>query len=334
MGVLVTGTEYTGGLAALRALSAAGHAPWAAVSDAGAYGARSRAAAGVVEVPDARLHPEDFAEAIVDGADRADADVVLPGTESGLLALAAHADRFAPDMALGVCPPTTTVVATDKVATLARAAEAGAASALGASAGSRRAAGGRRRALPGGGQAAARPASHQTRRADDARAARSSPWPRLPDGAGMVQAYVEGRLLNVNGVAWKGEVIADVHEQALRTWPADCGPVSYAQTIRPEAQLGEQARALIAALDWSGVFNLQFIEAETGLYLVDVNPRLYTTIGLAVAAGANLPAIWVELLLGRRPQVDPYRVGVRVPVRGTTCVRSRTCSGRAPAEPR
>jgi predicted ATP-grasp superfamily ATP-dependent carboligase len=266
------------------------------------------------------VHPEDFAEAIVDGADRADANVVLPGTESALLALAAYADRFAPDMALGVCPPRTTVVATDKVATLARAADAGmrvlSAQVLGVD------------GPPEAGEVRfpvvvkpMRSGSHQTRRADDAEQLVLA-LAALPDGAGMVQAYVEGRLLNVNGVAWKGEVIADVHEQALRTWPADCGPVSYAQTIRPEAQLGEQARALIAALDWSGVFNLQFIEAETGLYLVDVKPRLYTTIGLAVAAGANLPAIWVELLLGRRPQVAPYRVGVRLRSEGD--VRSLT----------
>jgi hypothetical protein len=328
VGVLVTGPEYTGGLAALRSLSAAGHAPWAAVSDAGAYGARSRAAAGVVEVPDARLDPEDFAEAIVDGADRADADVVLPGTESGLLALAAYADRFAPDMALGVCPPTTTVVATDKVATLARAADAGvrvlSARVLGVDG-------------PPGPDDVRFPVvvkpmrsevpaqrglrRYPTRRADDLQALILA-LAALPNGAGMVQAYVEGRILNVNGVAWEGEVIAAVHEEALRTWPADCGPVSYAQTISPEPALAEQARALIAALDWSGIFNAQFIESEAGLFLVDVNPRLYASIGLAVAAGANLPALWVELLLGHRPEVSPYRVGVRFRSEGD--VRSLT----------
>jgi hypothetical protein len=309
VGVLVTGTEYTGGLAALRALRAAGHAPWAAVTDAGAYGARSRAAAGVVEVPDARLDPEGFAEAIVDGADRAQADVVLPGTDGGLLALAAYADRFAPDVALGVCPPTTTVVATDRVATLARAAEAGvrvlSARVLGVDGPPQ----------PGDVQFPVvvkpmRSGTQQTRRADDAEQLVLA-LAALPNGAGMVQAYVEGRLLNVNGVAWEGEVIADVHEEALRTWPADCGPVSYAQTIEPEPALADQARALIAALEWSGIFNLQLIESDAGLFLVDVHPRLDGAIGLAVAAGANLPAIWVELLLGRRPEVGPYRVGVR-----------------------
>jgi predicted ATP-grasp superfamily ATP-dependent carboligase len=162
---------------------------------------------------------------------------------------------------------------------------------------------------------------YETRRADDAEALILA-LAALPNGIGIVQAYVEGRLLNVNGVAWKGEVIADVHEEALRTWPADCGPVSYARTIAPEAPLGEQARDLIAALDWSGVFNLQFIEGDTGLFLVDMNPRLYTSIGLAVAAGVNLPAIWVELLQGGRPQVSPYRVGVHF--RSENDVRSLT----------
>jgi hypothetical protein len=53
-----------------------------------------------------------------------------------------------------------------------------------------------------------------------------------------------------------------------------------------------------------------------------VNPRLDASIGLAVAAGANLPAIWVDLLLGRRPEVSPYRVGVRFRSEGD--VRSLT----------
>jgi len=86
--------------------------------------------------------------------------------------------------------------------------------------------------------------------------------------------------------------------------------VTYAETIDPHAALAEQARALMARLGWSGVFNLQFIESDSGIFLIDVNPRLYTSLGLAVAAGVNLPAIWVDALLGRRPKVSAYQVGV------------------------
>jgi predicted ATP-grasp superfamily ATP-dependent carboligase len=326
--VLLTGTEHAGGLAALRALKAAGYDPLAAVTSDRDFGARSRAAAGVVEAPDAREDPEGFAATIAEAAAEASVRAVLPASDGALLALAAHADRFPAEIALGVCPPTTTVVATDKVATLTHAAEAGvnvlSARVLGAEgppgAGDVRfpvVVKPMRSEVPAEGQIR----RYDTRRADDAEALIVA-LAGMPNGVGIVQAYVEGRVLNVNGVARAGEVIAEVHEEALRTWPADCGPVSYAQTIAPEAQLAEQARALIAALEWSGIFNLQFIEAEAGLFLVDVNPRLYTSIGLAVAAGTNLPAIWVESLLGGRPEVAPYRVGVRF--RSEADVRSLT----------
>jgi predicted ATP-grasp superfamily ATP-dependent carboligase len=320
MRVLLTGTDHAGGLAALRALRAAGYDPVAAIASERDHGARSRAAAGVAEVPDAGDDPHGFAAAIAEAAAREGVRVVLPGTERALVALAAHRDAFPDGVALGVCSPTTTLVATDKVATLMRAGEVGVrvllAQVLGVFG-------------PPDPDAVRFPVvvkplragSHQTRRVDDmselvlALAA-------LPNGAGIVQAYLEGRLLNVNGVAADGEVVAAVHEEALRTWPADCGPASYAQTIAPDASLSEQTAALIEALGWSGIFNLQFIESDAGLFLVDVNPRLYPSIGLAVAAGLNLPAIWVETLLGRGPRVDPYRVGVKF--RSERDVRSLT----------
>jgi hypothetical protein len=315
--VLLTGTEYSGGLAALRALRAAGYAPWAAVSSARAYGARSRAAAGVINVPDARLDPAAFAVAVAQGATRASARVVLPGTEGGLLALAAHRDLFPPDTALGVCSPATTASATDKVTTLAEAAELGidvlSARVLGVH-GPADTADVRypvvvkplRSELPVDG----RLRRYDNKRADD-REELIVALAGLPDGVGIVQQYVEGRLLTVNGVAWEGEVIAEVHAEGLRTWPAGCGDVTYAETIDPDGDLAERARALMARLGWSGVFNLQFIDSDDGLFLNEVNPRLFTSLGLAVAAGVNLPAIWVDALLGREPQISPYEVGVR-----------------------
>jgi predicted ATP-grasp superfamily ATP-dependent carboligase len=315
--VLLTGTEHTGGLAALRALRAAGHEPWVAVTSKAAYGARSRAAAGAVTVPDARTEPEDFAHAIADTAERVGALAVLPGTEGALLALSAHRDLFGDDVAVGVCSPLVTAAATDKVATLAEAAEVGvdvlSAHVLGAP-NSVQAEDLRyplivkplRSELPVHGELR----RFEARRVDD-QDDLTLALAALPDGAGIVQEYVEGRLRTVNGVAWEGEVVAEIHKVGLRTWPAGCGPVSCAETVEVDPALSEQSRALLDRLGWSGVFNLQFIEAEGGCFLIDVNPRLYTSLGLAVAAGMNLPAIWVELLMGVRPRVPEYEVGVR-----------------------
>jgi predicted ATP-grasp superfamily ATP-dependent carboligase len=301
--VVLTGTEYSGGLAALRALSAAGHEPWAAVTSARAYGARSRAAAGTVAVPDPREDPAGFAAAVAMGAARAGAHVVLPGTEGGLLALAAHRDLFSDGVAVGARPPAVTAAATDKVRTLAEAGELGiqtlSARVLGVN-GPADTADVRypvvvkpvRSELPVDG----RLRRFESKRADD-REQLTVALAGLPDGVGIVQAFAEGRLLTVNGVAWEGDVVAEVHAEA--------------QTIHRDGDLSERARALMARLGWSGVFNLEFIDADSGLYLIEANPRLYTSLGLSVAAGVNLPAIWVDALLGHQPQVSPYEVGVR-----------------------
>jgi predicted ATP-grasp superfamily ATP-dependent carboligase len=306
-----------GGLAALRALSAAGHEPLVAVTSKRAHGAHSRAASGVVAVPDSRIDPRGFAEAVAIAARREKARVVLPGTEGALLAVSAHADLFGGDIRVGACSPAVTAAATDKVATLAEAAEVGidvlSAQVLGLE-GPSDAQGlpypvivkPLRSELPVHGELR----RFEARRVDD-HDELTLALAALPDGAGIVQEYVEGRLRTVNGVAWEGEVVAEIHKVGLRTWPAGCGPVSYAETVSPDPALGEPARALIDRLGWSGIFNLQFIEADDGCFLIDVNPRLYTSLGLAVAAGMNLPAIWVELLMGRRPEVPDYEVGVR-----------------------
>src|SRR3954470_14604485 len=92
--VLLTGSEHPAGLAALRALDRAGFEVWAAVQTRTSLGARSRAAAGLVDVPDPRTEPHDFVDALAEASRRMHVAAVLPGTEAALLALAGHEDRF------------------------------------------------------------------------------------------------------------------------------------------------------------------------------------------------------------------------------------------------
>jgi len=69
--------------------------------------------------------------------------------------------------------------------------------------------------------------------------------------------------------------------------------------------------ALVRAIGWSGIFGVQFILAEGRAYAIDFNPRIYGSLALAIASGLNLPAIWVDLLLGREVNPGAYRTGVR-----------------------
>jgi len=58
-----------------------------------------------------------------------------------------------------------------------------------------------------------------------------------------------------------------------------------------------------------GIFQAQF----AGGYLLDLNPRVYGSMPLAVAAGANLPGIYSDLLRGSDEPAPPIRArpGVR-----------------------
>ncbi|MDN5858538.1 MAG: ATP-grasp domain-containing protein [Pseudonocardia sp.] len=316
--VLVSGGEYTGGLAAVRALRAAGYAPWVADPVDGSYGALSRAAAGSVRVTDPRTDALSFAGELAKAASRLGAAAVLPGTEPALLALGEHRDLFPSEVAVGAPDPELTIAATDKQRLAARAVAAGFAvpptelvtlhdlhsgsvdppypvvvkpvrSELVGSSGLQR---------------------FEVVSAHD-RGELVAALAELPDHAGLVQPYLTGPIRTVNGVAWNGEVVAAVHKLAERTWPLDCGVVCYARTVPVDPDVDRCARALIADIGWSGLFNLQMISSGGRHHVIDLNPRIYHSLALAVAAGANLPAIWTALLLGRQPPLGEIRAGVR-----------------------
>jgi predicted ATP-grasp superfamily ATP-dependent carboligase len=68
---------------------------------------------------------------------------------------------------------------------------------------------------------------------------------------------------------------------------------------------------LLRLVEWSGIFQVQFVTNGRGRFLIDLNPRMYGSLALAVAAGPNLPALWAALLLGERVvPVTGYRIGV------------------------
>lgn len=120
----------------------------------------------------------------------------------------------------------------------------------------------------------------------------------------LVQPYIDEPLRAVCGVMWKGKLAAVVHQRYQRTWPDECGTASAAVTSTPDRILEERLEQLLAGHD--GVFQAQF----AGRYLLDLNPRVYGSLPLAVAAGANLPAIVCDLIRGAEPNLVRAREGV------------------------
>jgi carbamoylphosphate synthase large subunit len=314
--ILLCGDESTGTLAAVRGLRAAGHEVWLAVSRNDTYAARSGAVAGVFRVTspgvDLARHGRDLLEA----ARVLQPAVVLPGTEGSLRALTGREHEFDAGTVLATCSQESLDRATDKrlLAELARRAGLDPAPTIDLHRSDRAL---ERTTFP----AMVKPLQTvyedngklsvvKGRRVEDAEELR-----RVLDGAAgrlrLLQPYLEGTLGAVCGVVWRGELVCAVHQRSPRIWPPRSGNSSYALTVPPDLRLEAGAAELVRAIGWSGLFGVQFVFRGAQGYVIDFNPRVYGSLALAIAAGANLPALWVDCLLGREVGDPGYRPGVR-----------------------
>ena len=132
-------------------------------------------------------------------------------------------------------------------------------------------------------------------------------------GTLVVQPFATGPMTAVCGVVADGRLLAVVHQRYVRIWPPDCGTASAAVTTEPDLELEERLPRLLEG--HTGVFQVQLV----GNQVIDVNPRVYGSLPLAVAAGANLPAIAADVAAGR-PGPDSL-------VRGRAGVRYRWLEG-------
>ncbi|MEK7867616.1 MAG: ATP-grasp domain-containing protein [Planctomycetota bacterium] len=105
----------------------------------------------------------------------------------------------------------------------------------------------------------------------------------------------------------QGGVLARFAHRRLRTHPASGGPSTLCESVHaPEAE--ELALRLLRGVGWSGVAMLEFLEGR----LIEVNPRLWGSLALAVRCGVNFPALLARKALGFA--IEPvlrYPAGVR-----------------------
>jgi RecA/RadA recombinase len=125
------------------------------------------------------------------------------------------------------------------------------------------------------------------------------------EGALLVQPFLDAPLTAVSGVIWRGRLVAAVHQRYLRIWPFEVGTVCAAETTAPDDELEGRLVRLLAGYD--GIFQAQLI----GPYLLDVHPRVHGSMPLCDAAGANLAAIFCDLLRGEEVGPVAYRRGAR-----------------------
>ena len=309
---LVTDTHLRASLAGLRGLAAAGIDVLALGSRWSAGGLWSRHVAGRAVEPRAEVDAGALWHAVEGLAAEHGPLVVYPGQERTIDALLAREPL--PD---GVRLPYAGREGLAAVRDKARLAELAAAAGLGtpgtvatASAAELRRATIRFPAVikpvnPGGPLATAKPVESP----DDVAAVLEG----LPDDEPLlVQERVSGPLVAVALVVDReGRVAARFQQVAERTWPADAGVSALAISVAPDEDLVVRAAGVLAAAGYTGLAQLQFVDGPAGPALIDVNPRFYGSLPLALACGANLPAAWHAVVTGEHvPVPGDYRVGV------------------------
>lgn len=111
----------------------------------------------------------------------------------------------------------------------------------------------------------------------------------------------------------RGQAVATFVQEELRGYPLWGGPSTLQESVsRPD--LVALAQRLLAPLGWRGPVEVEFMEdPRTGEpVLMEINPRFWASLDLAVACGVDFPLQTAQLALGGRTEpVAAYPLGRR-----------------------
>src|SRR3954469_25356308 len=320
-GALVTDGQERWSVAVCRSLHRAGFRVAAAADFTPGVAHWSRSCEVRLTVPDPHADPLRYALALEQALSGRGYSVLIPAGDASLIAVSRHRDLIEPHLGapLGLPPHEVVIAATDK-ARLVDAAEAaglpcpptavctGTEEAL--------------RAAEGFGypvvikpvtsvyEAEGRVWRTGSRRVDDpAELARTAPHFGSPC---LIQRTEAGTVHSSSGVMAGGRLLAFSLARYLRTWPPDAGNAALTETVAVPEGLDRRVEALMAELRWEGIFELELVRRDDDSFAsIDLNPRPYGSIALAIRAGADLPAVWAGWLLGRESPYAVARPGMR-----------------------
>jgi predicted ATP-grasp superfamily ATP-dependent carboligase len=133
-------------------------------------------------------------------------------------------------------------------------------------------------------------------------------------GPFLIQARVEGPGLGVFLLRWEGRIVASFAHQRIREKPPSGGVSVCCESVAPPRALLAQSVALLEAIDWEGVAMIEFKHDHRSgrTFLMEINPRFWGSLQLAIDAGVDFPWYLVQVALGQPvAPVMSWRVGVR-----------------------
>ena len=118
----------------------------------------------------------------------------------------------------------------------------------------------------------------------------------------ICQAFIPGEEYGFWALYSEGQAVATCLKRQVRGVSYTGGTSVYRETTHDET-LEKAGRNLLDHLDWHGFAAVQFKRhAETGEYvLLEINPRVWTSISCPVRAGVDFPSYFWEVANGGEP---------------------------------
>ncbi|MBV1914285.1 MAG: ATP-grasp domain-containing protein, partial [Pseudomonadales bacterium] len=126
-------------------------------------------------------------------------------------------------------------------------------------------------------------------------------------GSVLVQEYMSGQGVGIELIADHGEIKFAFQHLRLHEVPLTGGGSSLRVSVPIEESLLDASRALMKALGWHGVAMVEFKwnPNDRTFSIMEINGRFWGSLPLAVAAGADFPAMLFELLVEGEIQSRP-----------------------------
>ncbi|HSM85405.1 MAG TPA: ATP-grasp domain-containing protein, partial [Candidatus Limnocylindrales bacterium] len=125
----------------------------------------------------------------------------------------------------------------------------------------------------------------------------------------MQQQYVFGRGIGAEFLFDRGRKVWHFVHERIHEFPLSGGASSYRRSIEPPPTLLADAEKLLTALRWHGVAMVEFkMDPDGRHWLMEINPRFWGSLALAIDAGINFPLGLLSVARGQQLPAQPrYR---------------------------
>ncbi|MBI4621322.1 MAG: ATP-grasp domain-containing protein [Desulfobacterales bacterium] len=129
----------------------------------------------------------------------------------------------------------------------------------------------------------------------------------------IIQQFIDGIGVGFFALYEYGKCKRVFMHRRLRETPPSGGASSCAVSIY-QADLLQVGKKILDALEWHGVAMVEFKRerSTSDLYLMEINPKYWGSLDLALASGVDFPVLDVRMAMGEQiPYSDQYRIGLK-----------------------